>query len=146
MFMKFDTLCIHGSDTKYDSTGAISVPIFQSATFAHPGIGLSTGYDYSRLQNPTREHLEKTIARLENGYDAMAFSSGMAAIAALMELFRPGDRFIASDDLYCGSHRLFCHISAKNGLTFDFVDTSDISAVAALIRPETKAVYVETPT
>jgi len=144
--MKFDTLCIHGSDTKYDSTGAISVPIFQSATFAHPGIGLSTGYDYSRLQNPTREHLEKTIARLENGYDAMAFSSGMAAIAALMELFRPGDRFIASDDLYGGSHRLFCHISAKNGLTFDFVDTSDISATAALIRPETKALLVETPT
>ena len=92
--MKIDTLCIHGSDTKYDSTGAISVPIFQSATFAHPGVGLSTGFDYSRLQNPTREHLEKTIARLENGYDAMAFSAGMAAIAALMELFSPGDHFI----------------------------------------------------
>lgn len=146
MFMKIDTLCIHGSDTKYDSTGAISVPIFQSATFAHPGVGLSTGFDYSRLQNPTREHLEKTIARLENGYDAMAFSAGMAAIAALMELFSPGDHFIASDDLYGGSHRLFCHISAKNGLTFDFADTSDIPKVASLIKPETKFIFVETPT
>jgi len=144
--MEFDTLCIHGSDTKYDSTGAISVPIFQSATFAHPGVGLSTGFDYSRLQNPTREHLEKTIARLENGYDAMAFSAGMAAIAALMELFSPGDHFIASDDLYGGSHRLFCHISAKNGLTFDFADTSDIPKVASLIKPETKFIFVETPT
>jgi len=146
MYMEFDTLCIHGSDTKYDSTGAISVPIFQSATFAHPGVGLSTGFDYSRLQNPTREHLEKTIARLENGYDAMAFSAGMAAIAALMELFSPGDHFIASDDLYGGSHRLFCHISAKNGLTFDFADTSDIPKVASLIKPETKFIFVETPT
>jgi len=146
MFMKIDTLCIHGSDTKYDSTGAISVPIFQSATFAHPGVGVSTGYDYSRLQNPTREHLEKTIAKLENGCDAMAFSTGMAAIAALMELFSPGDHIIASDDLYGGSHRLFCHISSKNGLKFDFLDTSDISATAALIRPETKALLVETPT
>jgi cystathionine gamma-synthase len=146
MYMEFDTLCIHGNDTRYDSTGAISVPIFQSATFAHPGVGLSTGYDYSRLQNPTREHLEKTIAKLENGIDAMAFSTGMAAIAVLMELFCPGSHIIASDDLYGGSHRLFSHISAKNGLSFDFVDTSDISKTAELIKPETKAIFVETPT
>ena len=144
--MEFDTLCIHGNDTRYDSTGAISVPIFQSATFAHPGVGLSTGYDYSRLQNPTREHLEKTIAKLENGIDAMAFSTGMAAIAVLMELFCPGSHIIASDDLFVGSHRLFSHISAKNGLSFDFVDTSDISKTAELIKPETKAIFVETPT
>jgi len=124
--MDFSTLCIHGCNIKYDTTGAVSVPIFQSATFAHPGVGLSTGYDYSRVQNPTREHLERTVARLENGTDAMAFSSGMAAVAALMELFRPGDHIIASDDLYGGSHRLFSHISRKNGLSFDFVDTSDI--------------------
>lgn len=144
--MEFDTLCIHGNDTRYDSSGAISVPIFQSATFAHPGVGLSTGYDYSRLQNPTREHLEKTVARLENGIDAMAFSTGMAAISALMELFRPGDHIIASDDLYGGSHRLFSHISGKNGLSFDYADTSDTAGVASLIRAETKAVFVETPT
>ncbi len=144
--MEFDTLCIHGSDNKYDTTGAVSVPIFQSATFAHPGVGLSTGYDYSRLQNPTREHLENTIKKLENGSDAMAFSTGMAAVTALMELFCPGDHIIASDDLYGGSHRLFHRISMKNGLTFDLVDTSDVSMVASCIRPETRAVFIETPT
>lgn len=144
--MEFDTLCIHGSDKKYDSTGAVSMPIFQSATFAHPGVGLSTGYDYSRLQNPTREHLENTVAKLENGRDAMAFSTGMAAVTALMELFSPGDHIIASDDLYGGSHRLFHHISVKNGLSFDLVDTSDVLNISSRIKPETKAVFIETPT
>ena len=127
--MDFSTLCIHGNDNKYDNTGSISVPIFQSATFAHPGVGLSTGYDYSRLQNPTREHLEKTVAKLEGGLDAMAFSSGMSAIAALMELFSPGDHIIASDDLYGGSHRLFFNISEKNGIGFSLVNTRDISEI-----------------
>ena len=118
--MNFDTLCIHGSEVKYDRTGAVSVPIFQSSTFVHPGVGQSTGYDYSRVQNPTREHLERTLTRLENGVDALAFSSGMAALTALMELFSPGDHIIASDDLYGGSRRLFDNISGKNGLEFDF--------------------------
>lgn len=144
--MDFSTLCIHGNDDKYDRTGAVSVPIFQTATFTHPGVGQSTGYDYSRLQNPTREHLEKTLANLEQGIDAMAFSSGMAALALLMELFSPGDHIIASDDLYGGSHRLFHHISEKNGIDFDFVNTSDISQIEKGIKAETKAVFVETPT
>lgn len=144
--MDFETLCIHGSSKKYDVTGAVSVPIFQSATFSHPGIGESTGFDYSRLQNPTREHLEITMAALENGMDAMAFSSGMAAISALMELFAPGDHIIASDDLYGGSHRLFHHISVKNGLSFDLVDTSDISLIEEKIKAHTKALFIETPT
>lgn len=144
--MDFTTLCIHGNEEKYDRTGAVSVPIFQTATFAHPGVGESTGYDYSRLQNPTREHLEKTLAKLEGGLDALAFSTGMAAIAALMELFAPGDHIIASDDLYGGSHRLFNHISRKNGISFDLVNTSNIAAIEARLRPQTKAVLIETPT
>ena len=144
--MNFDTLCIHGSEVKYDRTGAVSVPIFQSSTFVHPGVGQSTGYDYSRVQNPTREHLERTLTRLENGVDALAFSSGMAALTALMELFSPGDHIIASDDLYGGSRRLFDNISGKNGLEFDFVNTSDIDKIEESIRTETKAVFVETPT
>lgn len=144
--MDISTLCIHGNDDKYDNTGAVSVPIFQTATFAHPGVGLSTGYDYSRLQNPTREHLEKTVAKLEGGTDAMAFSSGMAAIASLMELFSPGDHIIASDDLYGGSHRLFRNISEKNGIRFSFVNTSDISQIESQIGTQTKAVFIETPT
>ncbi len=144
--MDFETLCIHGSSKKHDHTGAVSVPIYQSATFAHPGLGESTGFDYSRLQNPTREHLEITIAALENGVDAMAFSSGMAAISALMEIFSPGDHIIASDDLYGGSHRLFHHISVKNGLLFSLVNTSDISLIEKKITAATKALFIETPT
>jgi len=144
--MDFSTICIHGSDKKYDTTGAISVPIFQSATFAHPGVGESTGFDYSRAQNPSREYLEETIARLEGGVSALAFSSGMAAVTTLMELFSPGDHIIASDDLYGGSHRLFSHISEKNGLSFDYVDTSDLDALGSLIKAQTKAVFIESPT
>ncbi len=144
--MDFTTACVHGSDDCYDCTGAVSIPIFQTATFAHPGVGQSTGFDYSRMQNPTREHLEKTVALLEGGVDAMAFSTGMAAISAVMELFSPGDHIIASDDLYGGSHRLFYTVSMKNGVTFDFVDTSDLSLIKPLIRKETKAVFIETPT
>lgn len=144
--MDFETLCIHGNNNKYDNTGAISVPIFQTATFAHPGVGESTGYDYTRQQNPTREHLENILIRMEEGVDAMAFSSGMAAIGAVMELFSPGDHIIASDDLYGGSHRLFHHISIKNGISFDLVDTADLSLIEPLIRANTRALFIETPT
>lgn len=144
--MDFSTLCIHGADDNTHRTGSVSVPIYQSATFAHPSVGESTGYDYSRVQNPTREQLESIVARLEKGADAIAFSTGMAAIAAMMELFQPGDHIVSSDDLYGGSHRLFQHISRKNGLTFDFADTSDLEEVKSKIRPETKAIFVETPT
>lgn len=144
--MDIKTECIHGSNVKYDATGSVSVPIYQSATFAHHGVGQSTGFDYSRDKNPTREHLEKTVAALERAYDAIAFSSGMAAIAAIMELFSTGDHIIASDDIYGGSHRLFYNISSKNGLKFDLVNTSDISLVASSIKPQTKAIFIETPT
>lgn len=144
--MDITTLCIHGAENNSHKTGAISVPIYQSATFAHPGVGQSTGYDYSRLQNPTRESLESLVAKLENGLDALAFSTGMAAVSAMMELFSIGDHIIASGDLYGGSVRLFEHISRKNGITFDYVDTGDLSAVKSKIRPETKAFFIETPT
>lgn len=143
--MDITTCCIHGSRKKYDSTGAVSVPIFQSATFAHPGVGQSTGFDYSRQQNPTREHLEQTLCALEEGTDALAFSTGMAAISALMELFAPGDHIIASDDLYGGSNRLFEHIAGKNGLSFSYADTASIQNILALISKDTKALFIETP-
>ncbi|HJF31086.1 MAG TPA: PLP-dependent transferase, partial [Sporosarcina psychrophila] len=111
--MDIRTRCIHGSKDGTHLTGAVTVPIYQSATFGHPAVGESTGYDYSRLQNPTREQLENTVAGLEGGVDAMAFSTGMAAITTMMELFKIGDHIIASSDLYGGSHRLFSHISEK---------------------------------
>ncbi|MCL1863128.1 MAG: PLP-dependent aspartate aminotransferase family protein [Defluviitaleaceae bacterium] len=144
--MKITTKCIHGSSKKYDTTGAVSVPIFQTATFTHPGVEQSTGYDYSRLQNPTREHLENLLATLEGGVDALAFSSGMSATSAFMEMFSPGDHIIASDDLYGGSIRLFEHISGKNGILVSFVNTSDIKQIENAMRLQTKAVFVETPT
>ncbi len=144
--MKLNTQCVHGDNQRNDVTGAVSFPIYQSATFSHPGVGQSTGYDYSRLQNPTREQLERTMAALEKGCDAMAFASGMAAATALMELFAPGDHIIVSDDLYGGTHRLFSHINRKNGLTFDWVDTGDLAAVERLIGPKTRALFIETPT
>jgi cystathionine gamma-synthase len=145
--MDISTFCIHGSDEDpTDCTGSVTMPIYQTATFAHPAVGQSTGYDYSRLQNPTREHLEKTVAKLEHGVDAMAFSTGMAAITAVMELFKVGDHIIVSDDLYGGSIRLFRNISEKNGLIFDYVNTSDSSAIQKYIKPQTRAIFIETPT
>lgn len=144
--MEFNTLCVHGTSRQYDTTGAVSIPIFQTATFSHPGVGQSTGYDYSRVQNPTREFLEETIFRMEQGSGALAFSSGMAAVSAVMELFSPGDHIVCSDDLYGGSYRLFHQINAKNGLSFTPVNTSFLEQTEAAIRPETKAIFVETPT
>lgn len=142
--MNIDTLCVHGGSNEY-SHGAVNVPIYQSATFSHMGVGKSTGYDYSRLSNPTRTELETMITKLEKGYDGMAFSTGMAAIGAIMELFSPGDHIIASEDLYGGSYRLFHNISAKNGLKFDFIDTTSKDTVERHILKETKAIFVETP-
>ena len=142
-----ETKCLHqeASDNIEKAYGAISFPIYQTATFAHRGVGESTGYDYSRLQNPTREQLEKTVASLEKGIDAIAFSSGMSAIAAVMELFRPGDHVIADADLYGGSVRLFQKISEKNGITFSRADLSS-EDVQQYLTENTKAIYIETPT
>ncbi len=143
-----NTKCLYGNQKKspVDSTGAISFPIYQTATFAHPDVGSSTGYDYSRLQNPTREQLEKIIASLENGYDAVAFSSGMAAMNALMEIFEPGDHILASDDLYGGTIRIFNHINKKNGIEVEYISTSNADLVRNHIKSNTKAIFVETPT
>jgi cystathionine gamma-synthase len=142
--MDISTICVHGCDKRYDTTGAVAVPIFASATFAHPGVGKSTGFDYSRSLNPTTEHLEQKIAALEGGANAVAFSSGMAAVTALMELFAPGDHIIASDDLYGGTFRLFLHISKKNGIKISYANT--IEEIEKEITPCTRAVLIETPT
>lgn len=139
------TKCLHLEGEGFDNYGAISFPIYQTATYAHPGVGKSTGYDYSRLQNPTREQLEKVVASLEKGIDALALSSGMAAIALMMELFSPGDHIIVDADLYGGSIRLFRNVSAKNGITFTGIDCYK-EDVEAYITEQTKAVYIETPT
>ncbi|MDR1605357.1 MAG: PLP-dependent aspartate aminotransferase family protein [Gracilibacteraceae bacterium] len=144
--MEFETICVRGGEKEYDRTGALSVPIYQTAAFAHPGLGQSTGYDYSRSQNPTREYLEHVVAALENGTEAVAFSSGMASLTTLAALFAPGDHIIVSDDLYGGTHRLFTHLATQCGLVFTFMSTTDAALVAAAFRPATKAVFIETPT
>jgi len=143
--MDIKTICIHGSDWK-DPTGCISVPVFQSATFGHPELGQSTGYDYTRVQNPTRECAEKVVCALEHGCDCTSYASGMAAISMVMELFKPGDTILSSDDLYGGSIRLFEHINEKNGLKFRFVNTSRLEEVEKAFDETVKAVYIETPT
>ncbi len=146
MSFSFATKCVYGNkDALKEPTGAISFPIYQTATFAHPAVGESTGFDYSRLQNPTRQQLEKVVAVLENATDAFAFSSGMAAITAMMEIFAPGDHLITSADLYGGSIRLFDNISKKNGIEFSHIDCSK-EDVETFLRPNTKAIFIETPT
>jgi cystathionine beta-lyase/cystathionine gamma-synthase len=127
-------------------TGAVSVPIYQTATFRHPGLGQSTGYDYSRSGNPTRQALEDGIARLEGGARGFAYSSGMAAITCLMLLFKSGDHIIVTEDLYGGTCRLFDKVFVQYGLKFSYVDTSDAGAVLAALQPTTRAVFVETLT
>lgn len=142
------TVCVQGSKKRkeVEYTGAISFPIYQTASYAHVELGESGGYDYSRLQNPTREEVERIVADLEHGIDALAFSTGMAAVNALMELFKPGDHIIATDDLYGGTIRLFNGINTKNGLDFLYVDSSKVESVEAAIKENTKAIYIETPT
>ena len=125
--------------------GSISFPIYQSATYAHPAVGQSTGFDYSRAQNPTRAQVEKVVCALEGGIDAFALSSGMAAIALVMELFSPGDNIIAESDLYGGAIRLFDNVSAKNGVTFTRLNCSD-NNLENFVTEKTKAIYLETPT
>lgn len=142
-----NTRCLHLEETEgtVNNYGAISFPIYQTATYAHPEAGQSTGYDYSRLQNPTKEHLEKIVAGLEGGIDALALSSGMAAITLLMEIFKPGDHLIVEADLYGGSIRLFDNVSSKNGIDFSYVNCSNDN-VENYIKESTKAIYIETPT
>ena len=155
MELSLATKCLHlekdeGNSSSDDIThcshyGAVSFPIYQTSTYAHPAVGKSTGFDYSRMQNPTRLQLEKVVRALEGGKDAVAVSSGMSAISLLMEIFSPGDHIIVDSDLYGGTIRLFDAVSKKNGLTFTRANLSSEDA-EPLVRPETKAIYLETPT
>ena len=147
MKQSLETICVHGGEHKFpDSRESLSMPIYQTAAFAHPDLGHSPDrFYYTRLTNPTRNHLQETVAALEGAHDAIAFTSGMAAITAVFELFAPGDRIVASADLYGGTVLLFDSISKKNGLILDLVDTTDPETVKAAVTPGTKAVYIETP-
>ncbi len=141
----FETIAVSGVSGGDKVTGAISFPIYQAATFKHHGLNNSTGYDYSRAQNPTREEAEKTLAVLEGGEAAIGFSSGVAAVNACIHLFRSGDHIILSDDLYGGTYRLFDDIYRDFGITVTFVDTTNINFILESIRENTKAIFIETP-
>lgn len=142
------TICVHGKKERKDTdkTGAVSFPIYQSATFVHPVFGESTGYDYSRLQNPTREEVERIVCDLEEGVDAIAFSTGMSALTVLMEMLSSGDNIVSTDDLYGGTIRLMENVLIKNGITTTFVETDNIKNIENAITENTKMIYIETPT
>ncbi|MDR0514747.1 MAG: PLP-dependent aspartate aminotransferase family protein [Coriobacteriaceae bacterium] len=141
-----DTRLVRGYGGIDGATGALSVPIYPSATFAHPGYDRSTGFMYGRCGNPTRLALEDSIAMLEGGCKAWAFSSGMAALSTLLKLFDPGDHIIVGDDLYGGTYRLMDQVYARFGLEFEYIDATDLSQVRRALRPNTRALFVETPT
>lgn len=143
---KISTKLVHGACPFEPNTGAVSFPIYQSATFRHPGLKESTGFDYSRLQNPTREVLEKTIADLEEGQHGIAFSTGMAAVTAVISLFGPGDHVILSEDLYGGTYRICENYFKKYGLEFTYCDTSRLELLQLAIKKNTRGIFIETPT
>jgi cystathionine gamma-synthase len=131
---------------RIDPTGAISFPIYHSSTFSHPGLGESTGFDYSRSANPTRQVLEDAIARLEEGTKGYAFSSGMGAITTILSLFSSGDHLIVTEDLYGGTYRILNEVFNRFGIHVSFVDTSSLKEIERNISPNTKAIFCETPT
>lgn len=144
--LSFESKAIHGAQGYDPLTGAVSFPIYQTATFRHRALGESTGFDYSRVQNPTRQELERTMAILEEGLEGFAFSSGQAANMALFSMLSPGDHVLLSDDIYGGTFRMASDIFSGYGILFESVDMSDLTAVKKALRAETALIFVETPT
>ena len=144
---KIATLLAQAGNRRDTKTGAISVPIYQTASFSHPALGASTGFDYSRTSNPTRLALEESLAAIEGGHRAFAFASGLAAIDCVLRLFRSGDRLVVTEDLYGGTFRLFEKVYRPLGFDARYVNTADLAAVKrALAEPGVRAVFVESPT
>jgi cystathionine beta-lyase/cystathionine gamma-synthase len=143
---RFSTVCIHAGQTPDPGTGAIITPIFQTSTYVQESLGHHKGYEYARTQNPTRAALEQNIAAIEGGKAAYAFASGMAAIDAITTLLAAGDHVVVTDNTYGGTFRLFDKVLRKYGLEFSYVDTSRLDVVEQAMQPNTRMVFVETPT
>jgi cystathionine beta-lyase/cystathionine gamma-synthase len=143
---RFDTICIHAGQVPDPSTGAIITPIYQTSTYVQDALGKHKGYEYGRTHNPTRAALEANIAAIESGRAAFAFASGMAAEGAVMTLLESGDHVIVTDNTYGGTYRLFERVLRKYRLDFTYVDTSDLAEIKRAVRPETKMLFLETPT
>src|SRR6266550_6378488 len=146
MTMKFSTKAIHAGQEPDPSTGAIMTPIFQTATYAQAGLGEHKGFEYSRTQNPTRSALQECIAALEDGKFGLAFASGMAAETAILSLLSAGDHLVACDDLYGGSYRIFERVMRRYNVETSYVPAGNIAAYEQAIRPNTKLIWLETPT
>lgn len=144
--MKFNTKTIHAGQKPEETSGAVMPPIFQTSTYAQEAPNKHKGYDYARVGNPTRTALEKMIAGLEGADEAACFSSGVAAMDALMKMLRPGDHVITTNDLYGGSYRLFTKVFEPYGIDFTFVDMTDIDKVKSAVTDQTKLMWIETPT
>ena len=142
----FATLAIHSGQEPDSATGAVTVPIYQTSTYAQEGLGKHKGYEYARTQNPTRHALERNIAALEGAKYGFAFASGMAAIDATLRLVKSGEHVVVSDNTYGGTFRLFTKVLSNYLIEFDFVDTSDVLKVEESIKQNTKMIFVETPT
>src|SRR5512138_3266964 len=143
--MKFATRLIHGSHAIDPVTGALSIPVHQTSTFAQRSVDHFGKYDYARSGNPTREALEEAIADLEGGTAAFAFGSGMAAISSALMLFSPGDHLVVCEDVYGGAFRVMTRLFGQWGLEVTFVDATSLATIEAAVRPETKAIYLESP-
>lgn len=144
--MKFQTKAIHVGQEPDPSTGAVVVPIYQTSTYAQEDVGVHKGFEYSRTQNPTRIAWERCFASLESGRHGIAFASGMAAISTILTLFQSGDHIVCSDDVYGGTFRVFDKVYSRLGLSFTRADTSDLPALCEALRPETRMIWIETPT
>ena len=143
---RFDTVCIHAGQEPDPSTGAIITPIYQTSTYVQDALGVHKGYEYGRTQNPTRAALEGNVAAMESGAAAFAFASGLAATRAVTTLLQAGDHVVVTDNTYGGTYRLFERVLRKGGMDFSYVDTSDLDATASAFKPNTKMLFVETPT
>jgi cystathionine beta-lyase/cystathionine gamma-synthase len=143
---RFSTICIHAGQEPDPTTGAIITPIYQTSTYVQPELGRHKGYEYARTQNPTRAALEANIAAIEGGRAGFAFASGMAAIGAITSMLKSGDHVIVTDNTYGGTFRLFDKMLLRYGLAFSYVDTSDLAAVERVVTPQTRLLFVETPT
>jgi cystathionine gamma-lyase len=144
--MKFGTKAIHAGVEPDPTTGAIMTPIFQTSTYVQESPGKHKGYEYSRTHNPTRTALQNSLAALENGKHGLCFSSGLAAIDAVIKLLQPGDEVVAANDLYGGSYRIFMKVFAGFGIKFKFVPMDDAAKIEEHITSKTKLIWIETPT
>jgi cystathionine beta-lyase/cystathionine gamma-synthase len=143
---RFDTVCLHAGQEPDPATGAIITPIYQTSTYVQDELGKHKGFEYGRTQNPTRLAVERNLAAIEGGRSAFAFASGMAAIGAIATMLQAGDHMLVSENVYGGTFRLFDKVLSRYRISFDYVDTSNIDAVERAVQPDTRMIFVETPT